>query len=56
MIVRIDNTALPYSLAGMQVPQMKNLLADVKTPKWYLLGLELANDEIQMRIIEKKTI
>ena len=35
----------------MQMPQLKDLLADVVTTKWYQLGLELTNDETNMNII-----
>ena len=44
---------MPYTSAGIQIPLMKDLLADVKTPEWYRLGLELTNDENEMRIISK---
>ena len=44
---------MPYTSAGTQIPLIKDLLADVKTPEWYRLGLELTNDENGMRIIRK---
>lgn len=36
----------------MERPQLKDLLPDVVTPKWYQLGLQLTNDERKMNIIK----
>ena len=42
-----------YNIAvGMQKPPLRDLLADVVTVKWYQLGLELANDETGMNVIQ----